>query len=131
MFSRAPGTRQKSRRRRANRLRRSDPAVLFLLIALMGAAISGATMVASRSPHWPAPVVDCSLPAYKSERPPCADKLVLRPATPPFKGASAPPRAFELEYSWGSAVQGTPARFASEAKCRARATGPHGRSLCD
>jgi len=82
------------------RLRRADPAVPFLLIALMGAAISGITMVASKSPHWPAPVTDCSLPAYKSERrPPCSDNLILRPATPPFKGASAPPSAFELEHS--------------------------------
>ena len=99
MFSRAPGTRQKSRRRRANRLRRSDPAVLFLLIALMGAAISGATMVASRSPHWPAAIVtDCSMPAYKTERPSCVDNLALRPAVTPFKGANAPPDALALEH---------------------------------
>ena len=100
MFRRALAARHmgQHKRWRRRRRRRAEPAVPFLLIALMGAAISGITMLASRSPHWPAAVADCSLPAYKSERPPCPDNLVLRPATPPFKGASAPPSAFELEY---------------------------------
>jgi len=63
------------------------------------AAISGVTIVAGRSPHWPAAIVtDCSIPAYKTERPSCADDLVLRPATPPFKGANAPPDALELQH---------------------------------
>lgn len=98
MFRRTLSARQMGRHKRCRRLRRAQPAVPFLLIALMGAAIGGITMVASKSPHWPAPVADCSLPAYKSERPPCPDTLILRPATPPFKGASAPPSAFELAY---------------------------------
>ena len=99
MFSRALGARQAGRRNRPYGLRHADPAVAFLLIGLMGAAISGVTIVASRRPHWPAVgVTDCSMPAYKTERPSCADNLVLRPATPPFKGANAPPNALALEH---------------------------------
>jgi len=65
----------------------------------MGAAISGATMLASTSPHWPAAIVtDCSMPAYKTERPSCVDNLALRPAVTPFKGANAPPDALALEH---------------------------------
>ena len=70
MFSRALGARQPGRRNRPYGLRHADPVVAFLLIGLMGAAISGVTFVASRSPHWPAVgVTDCSMPAYKTERP--------------------------------------------------------------
>jgi hypothetical protein len=99
MFSRALGARQAGRHNLPYGLRHADPAVAFLLIGLMGATISGVTIVASRSPHWPAVgVTDCLMPAYKTERPPCADNLVLRPATPPFKGANAPPNALALEH---------------------------------
>ena len=84
---------------RAYRLRRADPIVPFLLIGLLGAAIGGITLPASRSPQWPAAsVTDCSLPAYKAERPSCADTFVLRPVTPPFKGASAPSGARVSEH---------------------------------
>ena len=98
MFSRH-GARHAGRRNRAYRLWRADPVVPFLLIGLMGAAIGGITLLASRSPQWPAAIVtDCSLPAYKTERPSCADTFALRPVTPPFKGANAPSGARALQH---------------------------------
>ena len=99
MSWRAVGAKRAGRRNRRFRLLRAEAAVPFLLIGLMGAAISGITIAASRSPHWPAAVVaDCSMPAYKSERPSCPDGLAPRPATPPFKGANAPSGVLELEH---------------------------------